>query len=197
MIVRNPLGRWQRPLTALGAAAATLALGLAGPALPGVTPLFGWGGLGLSLAGCAGMLAWHVARMRVTPAGASGWVGVALPASILTLSIPTIGAAALLVPALLAIRRVQSDSGACLPALAVLGGALAMLTTIAANPLIGAFACATIPAIAWVSMRGSVLAAANDNPSMERPEEIWPLHPRASYANRVGGNSESGSWGAA
>ena len=197
MIVRNPLGGWGRPFAAFGALAAALALGLAGPALPGPAPLFGWGGLGLLLAGCAGMLAWHVARLRVTPAGPSGLAGAALPAAILAWTMPGIGAAALIVPCILAILAARRDSGGRFAALAVQSGALALLATAAANPLLGAFACATIPAIAWFAARGAALLPANDNPSMERLEDIWPLHANASYANQVSGNSESGSWGVA
>lgn len=197
MIVRNSFGRWQRPLAALAGVAATLALGLAGPRLPGVVPLFGWGGLGLLLAGCAGLLAWHVARMRTTPAGPMGMAGAALPAAILALACPSLGAAALLAPVALAIRCIQSDSDARLPGLVVLSGALAMLASVFASPFPGAFACAMIPAIAWVCWGRAALQAANDNPSMERLEEIWPLHGAASYANQGNKKSESGSWGVA
>ncbi|RYD59249.1 MAG: hypothetical protein EOP60_02190 [Sphingomonadales bacterium] len=197
MIVRNPLGRWRRPLAALGALAATLGLGLAGPALPGVVPLFGWGGLGLLLAGSAGMLAWHVARLSTTPAGISGQAGAALPAAILALTVPSIGAFALIVPCAVAILCARRDSEQRVAALAVLSGALALFASLGASPLLGALVCAAIPAIAWLCLRGAALAAANDNPSMERLEEIWPLHPHASYATNGKGNSESGSWGVA
>lgn len=196
MIVGNPLGRWRRPLAALLALAATLALGRAGPALPSVAPLFGWGGLGLLLVGCAGILAWHIARMSATPAGVSGEAGAALPAAILALCIPAIGAAALLAPCALAILCARRDSGSRAAALAMLSGTLAMLAG-GSNPFLGALACAAIPAIAWLSLRGSALVAANDNPSLERLEEIWPLHSNATYANQAAGNSESGSWGVA
>ena len=195
MIVRIPPGRWRRPLAGLGALAATLALGLAGPARPGVVPLFGWGGLGLLLAGCAGMLAWHLARLGATPAGASGAAGAALPAAILALATPSIGAFALLVPGVLALLSVRRDSGQRIAAMAVLSSALALFASAGASPLLGAFACATIPAIAWLCRRGAALEAANDNPSMERLEEIWPLHPHASYATQERRSSESGSWG--
>jgi len=197
MIVRNPLGPWHRPLLALAGFGGTALLGLACPALPSPAPLFGWGGLGLLLAGSAGMLAWHVARMRVTPAGPSRQAGAALPAAVLALAIPTLGVTALLVPCVLAILCARRDSGQRLGALAVLSGALALLTSAAASPLLGAFVAATIPALAWVSWRGAALAPANDNPSMERLEEIWPLHRDATYANQGVGNSESGSWGVA
>ncbi|MES2987988.1 MAG: hypothetical protein V4808_08785 [Pseudomonadota bacterium] len=184
-------------MIALGAAGSTLLLGLAGPALPGIVPLFGYGGLGLLLAGCAGLLSWHVARMRATPAGPSGKAGAALPAAILALAIPSLGAAALLVPVALAIRCARADSDARVPALAMLSSALALLASVAASPFLGAFACATIPAIAWFSRGTAALQAANDNPSLERLEEIWPLHPLAGYASKGRGNSESGSWGVA
>ena len=197
MIVRNLFGRWRGPLSALGALAGTLTLGLVGTALPGPTPLFGWGGLGLLLAGCAGLLAWHVARLSVMPAGPSGQAGAALPAAILALAVPGTGAAALIMPCALAFLAARRDSGLRIAALAVLSGALAFLVTAPASPVLGAFACAMIPGIAWLSLRSAVLAAANDNPSMERLEEIWPLHPHASYANQGAGNSESGSWGVA
>ncbi len=197
MIVHNPFGRWRRPLSALLTFAATLVLGLAGAPLPGPVALFGWGGLGLLLAGCAGMLAWHAARMASTPAGPSGQAGAALPAAILALAVPGIGAAALIVPCALAILVARRDSDARIAALAVHGGALALLVTGSASPLLGAFACAMIPGIAWLSLRGAALGYANDNPSMERLEDIWPLHANATYANQRAGNSESGSWGVA
>ncbi|WP_066797142.1 hypothetical protein [Sphingomonas soli] len=196
MIMRNPFGRWRRPLAALAALMATLALGLAGPALPGVVPLFGWGGLGLLLAGCAGMLSWHGARMRSTPAGRAGDPGAALPASILALAVPGLGAAALLVPVALSIRCASRDSDLRLPALAVLSGLLAMLCTVG-SPLLGALACAAIPLLAGLSTRGAALVPANDNPSMERPGEIWALLPRATYANHKNEDTESGTWGVA
>ncbi|RYE01636.1 MAG: hypothetical protein EOP61_10655 [Sphingomonadales bacterium] len=196
MILRNPLGRWRRPLAALAALMATLALGLAGPALPSVVPLLGWGGLGLLTAGCSGMLAWHGAQMRVTPTGRSGVAGAALPAAILALAVPGLGAAALLVPAALAIRCARRDSDLRGVALAVLSGSLAIACT-AASPILGALACAAVPALAWLSVRGAALKPANDNPSMERLTEIWPLHPRATYANHKAEDSESGTWGVA
>lgn len=197
MIVRNPLGRWRRPLAALAALTATVLLGLAGPKLPGVVPLFGWGGLGLLLAGGAGLFAWHVARMRVTPAGPSGDAGAALPAAMLALALPTLGAAALAVPVLLAIRCAHRDPTQRFVVLAVLSGALAMLAGTFAHPFLGALACATIPAIAWLSRSAAALQAANDNPSLERLVQIWPLHGDASYAKPRLETAESGIWGVA
>lgn len=197
MIVRNPLGRWRRPFIALAAFGATALLGLAGPALPGPAPLFGWGGWGLLLAGSAGLLAWHIARLRVTPGGAAGDAGAALPAALLALVIPTLGAAALLTPVALAILCAWRDSAHRRATLAILSGALALLVGTAASPFLGAFACATIPALAWVSWRGAVLEVANDNPSLERVEQIWSLQSAATYANQRRGNPESGSWGVA
>lgn len=197
MMVRNPLRRWRRPFAALAAFSGTAMLGLAGPALPGAAPLFAWGGLGLLLTGSMGLLAWHVARLRVTPGGPAGDAGAALPAALLALSIPAIGAAALLLPCALAILCARRDSEQRTPALAASSGALALLACLAAHPFLGAFASATIPAIAWVSMRGAVLHAANDNPSLERLDDICSLQPCASYAKQGPGNSESGSWGVA
>ncbi|RYY25912.1 MAG: hypothetical protein EOP62_12400 [Sphingomonadales bacterium] len=197
MIVRNPLGRWRRPLTALAALAATLVLGLAGPTLPGVAPLFGWSGLGLLLAGSAGMLAWHVARMRGTPAGRSGDAGAALPAAILALSVPSLGAAALILPCVLAIRCARRDPDQRVAARVVLSGALALLVGSLSGGLLGALACAAIPAIAWFCRHGAAMHAANDNPSLERLGEIWSLHRKPSYAIQGTGTSESGTWGVA
>ena len=197
MIVRTPLGRWPRPLAALAALAATLCLGLAGPPLPGVVPLFGWGGLGLILAGAAGLLAAHLARLSATPAGPAGAAGAALPASLLVLAMPGLGAVALVLPCLLALVCARRDSGQRVAALAAMLGAFALYASIGAHPFAGALAAAMIPAIALLALRGAALEAANDNPSMERLAEIWPLHHPAHYANQERGSSESGSWGVA
>lgn len=190
MIVRNSFRRWRRPLAALAALTATLTLGLAGRTLPGIVPLFGWGGLGLLLAGSAGLFVWHVARLRMMPTGRAGMAGAALPAALLALVVPGLGAMALLVPCGLAIRAMARDPESRALALLIHGGALALATSTA--PLLGALACSAIPAMAWLSLRGSVLSAANDNPSMERPDGIWPLHLRASYASTPMGNLNLG-----
>ncbi|WP_331015973.1 hypothetical protein [Sphingomonas sp.] len=192
--MRNPLGRWRRPLAALAALAATLVLGLAGPALPGAAPLFGWGGLGLLVAGSAGLLAWHLARLSITPAGRSGQIGAALPAALLALSLPGIGPGAVLAPCALAILATRRDASQSLVALAVHCSAAALLL---GDWLTAGLACAMTPGMAWLSLRGAFCAIANDNPSLERIEDICSLQRPATYANDSEGESGSGTWGVA
>lgn len=194
MLVHHPLGPWPRPLAAIAALALTLVLGLVGPALPGPRALLGWGGLGLVLAGSAGLLAWHVARLSVTPAGNSGFAGAALPASLLALTVPQMGAAALLVPCALALATSRHDPAQRLAAIAVQCGALALLMSSDA-PLLGALASATVPALALLSLRGAERAVANDNPSLERTGSFSPLQLHASYASPPRRDSETSKWG--
>jgi hypothetical protein len=197
MLVRHPLGRWSRPLAAAAAFAATLLLGLLGPALPSVRPLFGWGGLGVTLAGCMGLLAWHVAQASATPNGRAGLAGVALPSALLALAVPQIGAGALAIPCLLAFVATLRDSASRPAALAIHCGAGALLAGTAAHPWLGALAAMAVPALAWISLRGAAVAHANDNPSLERVAAIWPLQPLRSCAIYATTDSESGAWGVA
>jgi len=183
MRVHHPLGRWPRPLAAAAAFGVSLLLGLLGPALPGVQPLLGWGVLGMMLAGCAGLLAWHCASLTVTPGGSSGLVGAGLPAALLALAMPQIGAGALILPCALAFLAARRDSALRIPAFAVQCGGGALLVGAHAEPWIGAIAAAAIPALAWATMRGAVQPTANDNPSLERAGDIWPLQPGHTYAN--------------
>ena len=190
MRIHYSLGRWARPRAAVAAAAATLLLGLVGPALPGARLLAGWGGLGLTLVGSIGMLAWHIARMRVTPAGRSALAGAALPASLLALAVPQLGAAALLMPCALSLLLAWRDPSLRLTALAVQCAAVAMLGA----PEVGAAVCLITPALAWLSLRGATIMVANDNPALERLTDIWPLRASQTYGNASRNDSASRIW---
>ncbi|RYD54221.1 MAG: hypothetical protein EOP60_08170 [Sphingomonadales bacterium] len=194
MLVHHPLGRWPRPLAAVAAFGATLLLGQFGPALPSVRPLLGWGGLGLVLSGCAGLLAWHCANLSLGPGRPSGLAGAALPSALLALVVPQVGVGALLLPCGLAVLVARRDSALRIPALVVHCGGAALLVGALLQPWIGAIIAAAVPALAWAAMRGTMGTAANDNPSLERMADIWPLQHAHTYANVQQRTTNPGPW---
>jgi hypothetical protein len=140
----------------LGGAAATLALGLAGPRLPGAWEWLGpspWPGLlGLWVATQPGLFTYLLAsagRASRTPSLD------ALAASLIAATaLPGIGAAALLVPLVLSPRRTRVAPLACAGLLAALLTGDAVLGTLAQLAMLGS----AIPLLAASKPR-----AANDN----------------------------------
>jgi hypothetical protein len=155
-----------KPLAAAFAAlAATLALGTLGPSLTGAAGMLSWELFGLALVGGAGLLAWHLAQLTALPAGPLA--RAALPATLIPLAVfPHIGAAAMLVPAALALLLLRNDRFA---GGLTLAGALAMLGPLPLSPLV---AGVTMLGAAWLCRPRC--PAANDNPSLERLSHFWP-----------------------
>ncbi len=181
------------PHAALGALAATLLLGMAGPALPGVAALLPWGAFGLALVTGAGLLAWHLARLTAVPTGQAGLAGAALPAALLPiLALPSIGTAALAVPALLAAAALRRGPVQRVVALLVQCGAAAALTAVPGDLFAACFVTGTMLAAAWISLRSIEPRAANDNPSMERAPGFWLLPVSVTYARENPRDSLSG-----
>ena len=132
-----------KPLAAaLAALAATLLLGGFGPPLASPAGLLSWELFGLALTGGAGFLAWHLAQLTALPPGPAA--RAALPAALVPLIVfPHIGAAALLVPAALAVTLLPAERFAAALALA---GTLAAL---GAGPLAATAAGGTMLSAAW------------------------------------------------
>ncbi|MDQ0249942.1 hypothetical protein J2W22_002006 [Sphingomonas kyeonggiensis] len=166
-----------KPLAAaLAALAATLLLGAFGPALSGPAALLGWEAFGLAIVGGAGFLAWHLAQLTALPP--APLARAALPAALIPLVIfPHAGAAALLVPATLALALLPAERFAAPLALA---GVLAALGT---GPVAAGVAGVTMLAAAWLCRARS--PAANDNPSLERMASFWPVPTSLRYARDI------------
>jgi hypothetical protein len=172
-----------KPLAAaLAALFATLALGALGPGLTGAAGLLSWELLGLALVGGAGLVAWHLAQLTALPAGPLA--KAALPAALMPLIVfPHIGAAALLVPAALALPLLRTERFAAILALA---GAIGLLGPLPLSPLV---AGVTMLGAAWLCRARS--PAANDNPSLERMPRFWPMPALARYAREFPRDSGS------
>lgn len=176
----NPLA------AALAALAATLLLGGYGPALAGPASLLSWALFGLAITGGTGLLAWHLAQLTALPAGSP--VKAALPAALLPLFVlPHAGAAALLVPAVLACALLPRERFAAPLALT---GTLAALGT---GPALQLVAGGTMLAAAWLCR--ARCPAANDNPSLERlprfRPRFWPMPASLRYARGIPRDSGS------
>lgn len=178
MLVRRSIFK---PLyAAIAALAAVLLLGGTGPAVNGIAPLLSWGLLGLALAGGTGFLAWHLAQLTTLPLRPGGHARAALPAALVPLiAIPGIGAAALLVPAVLALALLRRERFAALAALAGIGAA------IGPGPFAAGVAGATMLVAAWFAR--ARCPAANDNPSMERALPFWPVPNAGEYGRKYVG----------
>ncbi|NYT40448.1 hypothetical protein HZY97_06750 [Sphingomonas sp. R-74633] len=172
-----------KPLAdALAALFATLLLGGFGPSLTGVAGLLSWELFGLATVSGAGVLAWHLAQLTALPAGPTA--RAALPAALIPLVVfPHIGAAALLVPAALALSLLRIDRFA---AVLTLAGALAALGPLPLSPFV---ASATMLGAAWLCR--ARCPAANDNPSLERLSRFWPVPASLHYAREIPRDSGS------
>jgi hypothetical protein len=171
---------------ACAALAATLLLGLGGPAIALPAAWLPWEAFGLAVVGSSGLLAWHLAQSSALPAPAGGLARAALPAALLPLlAVPHAGAAMLVVPALLAAALLRQ---------ARLAAALA-LSGLAALPwqdwFAAGYGAATILAAAWL-LRPRC-PAANDNPSMERVFPFWRVPEPLPYAMPMCRDSLSGN----
>ncbi|MDH4745317.1 hypothetical protein OMP43_14945 [Sphingomonas sp. CBMAI 2297] len=176
-----------RPFAAaLAALAATLLLGGFGTAIAAPAGLLSWELFGLAIAGGAGFLAWHLAQLSALPPGPVA--RAALPAALVPLIVfPHVGAAALLVPATLAVALPPAERFAAALALA---GTLAALGT---GPLAAALAGGAMLAAAWRCR--ARCPAANDNPSLERVPRFWlrfsPMPASLHYAREIARDSGS------
>ena len=172
-----------KPLAAAFAALfATLALGAFGPSFTTAAGLLSWELFGLAIVGGAGLLAWHLAQITALPPGPAA--RTALPAALVPLVVfPHVGAAALLVPAALALALPRTERFAAILALA---GALALLGPLPLSPVV---ASVTMLAAAWLCRARS--PAANDNPSLERLSRFWPMPVPAAYARDFARDSGS------
>lgn len=179
LIAPSPFKPVHAALAALGL---TLALGGLGPSLHGGASLLPWGAFGLAIAGGAGLLAWHLAQLAALPR--AGLAAAALPAALIPAALfPAIGAGALAPVLLLALLAgPRHKLAVCLAG----AGAAAAL---AGGPVGAACASGAMLAAAWRLLPRS--PAANDNPSMERAADFWPLPVYASYAKQLSGDSGS------
>lgn len=188
-LVRPPIAR-SRLIPSLFALAATLALGLTGPALPGLwhwlhaerlLPL-----LGPVLAASAGLVAYALAR---SAAGRAGYP-LSLCIALVVASLPGMGVPALLVPLALAMLVALDEPKRGLAALASQCAAgLPLAAAALDNAMLGGLgALAMLAAAAWM-VRRPVPAAANDNPPASHFEEFsWlpaePGHARVALGIR-------------
>ena len=179
------------PAAAIAALAATLLAARTGTPMPVPAPLLGWGAYGVLLAGGTGLLTWHLARLTAVPLSRGGLAAAALPAALLPLAmLPQAGAAALLLPALLALHarvvdpRQRATAGAVL--VAVFTAWFWSGAPEAADRLcLGAALAAAIRK----ALSSAFLPVSNDNPSLERLRDFWRLPLFASYASKSPGDS--------
>lgn len=175
----RPHRRLLPPLTAL---AATLVLGMVGPAVPGAWHLLGPGMLmpliGLLLAGGAGLATYDLAQRTVSPA--QPWAVAALPCALAATAMPGIGIPALLVALTLGtVVAFQNGEEQLNGFAAQAASAAGLVAACLDSPAIGSLSALAMLALAARLTRTAGRRPANDNLSKERIDESWwlPLDP--------------------
>ncbi len=187
--------RQRAAIGASGALVATCVLGWIPlqPPLPGL----GWaaGAAGapdlqdLATVAGAGLLAWHLARLTVSPTARMPESAL-IAALIAVVSLPGLGAGALLVPILLAFCDGWRRNDQRVVAFLVQCGAILAAAGASGGTVTNGFACAIMLAATGFSAIRPASGAANDNPQMERPGLDSRLPLGLCYDN---GDSQPGS----
>lgn len=178
--------------------AAACALGSIGATAPGLAWAARTAGVpdlaGLALVVGLGLLAWHIARLTVSPT-ADAREAALLAALIAVVSLPGLAIGAVTVPLLLSIfggwgrkdQRVVAVLVQCGATLAALAGPN--------EPLLYCFAGAMMLAATGFALRRPASGAANDNPQMERagPDSGVPISMCYVIGDSQSGSGEYGS----
>lgn len=145
---------------------------------PGLLP-----GVGVALAGAAGLLACHLALLSVAPRRAA--LADALPAAMVAGALPGLGAGALLVPMALALHALLRQPSRRGPALVgVFGVTVALAAAGLHSPALHLAGCFGMLAAAALQIRRTAQPAGNDNRRAEPLAVFWSLPDAPCHATQ-------------